>query len=192
MEDSISQHTYFISGNTAINTWESLFDLFFVRVPLSPPVYRLPSVSQPNSSRTPWNSRWERMLTRAYGALHRVGPWVKELSGSTNFCQTREVTGKHCRKGRDMICFCINNNRGSRNHISPSLLHFPCPSFSLSISFPFGKVRIHSPKQATYYHMYRRSHYLCWFHLLGLAIGISISSVMAKGTVGRCIEGGLG
>lgn len=62
-----------------------------------------------------------------------------------------------------MICFCINNNRGSRNHIfsiTPSVFlvnpfHFPC-----LISFLFGKVCIPLPKQATHY-MYWRSHYLC-------------------------------
>lgn len=48
-KDSISQHTYFISGNTAINTLESMFGLFFVHIPSSPPARRPPSTCQPSS-----------------------------------------------------------------------------------------------------------------------------------------------
>lgn len=111
--------------------------------------------------------------------------------------RNNSLHGEASQEGRDMICFCINNNRGSRTHIlsiiTPSVFLVSPFRFPLSISFSFGKVCILSPKQASYY-MYWRSHYscvpvsfvrtICWDILL-------FHDDQGVPTVGRCIQRGV-
>lgn len=102
-----------------------------------------------------------------------------------------------------MICFCINNNRGSHNHnfsiITPSVFLVPPSSIPLSISFLTRKVCILLPKQAIRY-MYWRSHsylesvsfvrIICWdIDLTVMTGGINGRKVHSRGWPGVVMVG---
>lgn len=84
------------------------------------------------------------------------------------------MNGKALQEGRYMICFCINNNHGSRNHIfstitlSIFLVHLFFTSFVHLILV--GK-SLHSFKPSDLLHVLEVSLLLCRFHLLGSSIG---------------------